>query len=110
LEVANDRDALLALFDYAAEHWPHLRTSNPIESTFSPMRATTPITKGPGNKEAGLAMVFKLLKAATRRWRAVNGPDLVALTPAGGMFRRAGWSSDLRPKEVPEEATDKVAA
>jgi hypothetical protein len=68
------------------EHWLHLKTSNPIESTFSPVRARTRVTKGPGSKAAGLAMAFKLLEAAQDRWRAVNGPHLVALVRAGARF------------------------
>src|SRR5512133_862359 len=62
-KVVDDAEALLTFFDYPAEHWLHLRTTNPIESTFSPVRARTRVTKGPGNKDAGLAMVFKLLEA-----------------------------------------------
>jgi hypothetical protein len=69
-----------------AEHWVHLKTSNPIESTFAPVRARTRVTKGPGSKAAGLAMAFKLLEAAQGRWRAVNGPHLVALVRAGARF------------------------
>ena len=87
-KVTDDAEALLAFFDYPAEHWLHLRTTNPIESTFSPVRARTRVTKGPGNKDAGLAMAFKLLEAAQDRWRAVNGPHLVALVRAGARFER----------------------
>jgi putative transposase len=107
-KVVDDRDALLAFFDYPAEHWLHLRTTNPIESTFSPVRARTRVTKGPGNKQAGLAMVFKLLEAAAQRWRAVNGPHLVALVRAGARFEKGRLVE--RPKEAPEEETDEVAA
>ena len=107
-KVVDDRDALLAFFDYPAEHWLHLRTTNPIESTFSPVRARTRVTKGPGNKEAGLAMVFKLLEAAQNRWRAVNGPHLVALVRAGARFEKGTLVE--RPKEAPEEDIDEVAA
>ena len=107
-KVVDDRDALLAFFDYPAEHWLHLRTTNPIESTFSPVRARTRVTKGPGNKEAGLAMVFKLLEAAQDRWRAVNGPHLVALVRAGARFEKGTLVE--RPKEAPEEDIDEVAA
>ena len=74
--------------DIEAEHWQHLKTSNPIESTFSSVRLRTRVTKGPGSKAAGLAMAFKLLEAAQDRWRAVNGPHLVALVRAGARFER----------------------
>jgi putative transposase len=107
-KVVDDREALLCFFDFPAEHWLHLRTTNPIESTFSPVRARTRVTKGPGNKDAGLAMVFKLLEAAEGRWRAVNGPHLVALVRAGARFEKGRLVE--RPKEVSEEETDEVAA
>src|SRR5215217_5248823 len=107
-KVVDDREALLCFFDYPAEHWLHLRTTNPIESTFSPVRARTRVTKGPGNRQAGLAMVFKLLEAAEGRWRAVNGPHLVALVRAGARFEKGRLVE--RPKEAPEEEIDEVAA
>jgi putative transposase len=107
-KVVDDKEALLAFFDYPAAHWLHLRTSNPIESTFSPVRARTRVTKGPGSKQAGLAMVFKLLEAAEQRWRAVNGPHLVALVRAGARFEKGQLVE--RPKEAPEEDINEVAA
>jgi len=85
-KITDDAEELLTFFDFPAEHWLHLKTSNPIESTFSPVRARTRVTKGPGSKAAGLAMAFKLLEAAQDRWRAVNGPSLVALVRAGARF------------------------
>jgi putative transposase len=87
-KVVDDQDALLSFFDYPAEHWVHLRTTNPIESSFSPVRTRTRVTKGPGTRDTGLAMVFKLLQAAEGRWRAVNGPHLVALVRAGAKFEK----------------------
>jgi transposase-like protein len=85
-KVTDDLDALLAFYDFPAEHWQHLRTTNPIESTFATVRHRTKITKGPGSRAAGLAMAFKLIEAAQHRWRAVNGPHLVALVRAGATF------------------------
>jgi putative transposase len=85
-KVTEDAEALLCFYDFPAEHWLHLKTSNPIESTFASVRLRTRVTKGPGSKAAGLAMVFKLLEAAQNRWRAVNGPHLVALVRAGARF------------------------
>jgi putative transposase len=87
-KVTDDAEELLCFFDFPAEHWQHLRTSNPIESTFSSVRLRTRVTKGPGSKAAGLAMAFKLLASAQDRWRAVNGPHLVALVRAGARFER----------------------
>jgi putative transposase len=87
-KITDDAEELLCFFDFPAEHWLPLKTSNPIESTFSPVRARTRVTKGPGSKAAGLAMAFKLLEAAQDRWRAVNGPHLVALVRAGARFEQ----------------------
>jgi transposase-like protein len=85
-KITDDLDQLLAFYDYPAEHWIHLRTTNPIESTFATVRHRTKITRGPGSKAAGLAMAFKLIMAAQHRWRAVNAPHLVALVRAGVTF------------------------
>jgi putative transposase len=103
-KVTDDAEALLCFFDYPAEHWLHLRTTNPIESSFSPVRARTRLTKGPGNKDAGLAMVFKLLEAAEGRWRAVNGPHLVALVRAGARFERGKLVERAEPDQQQQEA------
>src|SRR6266540_2116035 len=106
-KVTGDAETLLTFFDYPAEHWVHLRTTNPIESSFSPVRARTRLTKGPGTRDTGLAMVFKLLQAAQGRWRAVNGPHLVALVRAGARFQ--GGKLIERPNEPPDkEANEKV--
>ena len=100
-KVVDDAEQLLAFYDFPAEHWIHLKTSNPIESTFATMRLRTKVTKGPGSRAAGLAMVFKLLQAAQEHWRYVNGPHLVArpgrrqvregsVGPAAGESRHGG--------------------
>jgi len=101
-KITDDAEELLCFFDFPAEHWVHLKTSNPIESTFSPVRARTRVTKGPGSKAAGLAMAFKLLEAAQDRWRAVNGPHLVALVRAGARFDKGVMVE--RPDDVQEVA------
>jgi transposase-like protein len=85
-KITDDLDELLAFYDYPAEHWIHLRTTNPIESTFATVRHRARITKGPGSRAAGLAMAFKLIESAQDRWRAVNAPHLVALVRAGATF------------------------
>lgn len=100
-KIVTDKEALLAFYDYPAEHWRHLRTSNPIESIFSPVRARTDITKGPGSRQAGLAMIFKLMEAAEGRWRRLNGAHLVALVRAGAEFKNG---------ELVEGTEEKVAA
>ena len=87
-KILDDREALLAFYDFPAEHWGHLKTTNPIESTFATVRLRTKVTKGPGSRAAGLAMAFKLIESAQDRWRAVNGPHLVALVRAGARFQK----------------------
>jgi putative transposase len=84
--LTKDQDELLTFFDFPAEHWIHLRTTNPIESTFSTVKARTKKTKGAGSRKAGLAMAFKLLLAAEKRWRRISAPHLVALVQAGVKF------------------------
>ncbi len=69
---------LLTFYDFPAEHWIHLRTTNPIESTFATVRLRTPKTKGAGSRIACLTMVFKLALSAQKRWRALNGSKLLA--------------------------------
>jgi putative transposase len=87
-KVVDDEDVLLAFYDYPAEHWIHLRTTNPIESTFSTVRLRTKVTRGAGSRAAALAMTFKLIESAQERWRAVNAPHLVALVRAGTRFEK----------------------
>ena len=87
-KIVDDLDVLLAFYDYPAEHWVHLRTTNPIESTFATVRLRQRVTKGPGSRAAGVAMAFKLIESAQQRWRAVNAPHLVALVRAGARFDR----------------------
>ncbi|HRA27787.1 IS256 family transposase [Ornithinibacter sp.] len=86
-KITDDLDVLLAFYDYPAEHWIHLRTTNPIESTFATVRLRQRVTKGPGSRAAGIAMAFKLIESAQARWRAVNAPQLVALVRAGATFK-----------------------
>jgi putative transposase len=87
-KITDDLDELLAFYDFPAEHWIHLKTTNPIESTFATVRQRTKVTKGPGSRAAGLAMAYKLIIAAQDRWRAINGPHLVALVRAGATFKK----------------------
>ena len=84
-----DRDwqHLTAFYDFPAEHWRHLRTSNAIESSFATVKLRTRVTKGAGSKKAGLAMGYKLLDAAQEGWRRFNGHHLVADVLAGAKFK-----------------------
>ena len=84
--LEKDREALLAFYDFPAEHWMHIRTTNPIESVFATVRLRTDKTKGSGSRIACLTMVFKLMESASKRWRALNGAALVPQVIAGVQF------------------------
>jgi putative transposase len=86
-KLDKDWDALTAFYDFPAEHWRHLRTTNPIESSFATVKLRTKVTKGAGSKKAALAMAYKLLDAAQERWRRFNGHELVADVLAGVKFK-----------------------
>jgi transposase-like protein len=85
--LLKDQEELLAFYDFPAEHWQHLRTSNPIESTFSTVRLRTSKTKGAGSRAACLAMAFKLVESAEKRWRKLNGSTLLPAVIAGVIFK-----------------------
>ena len=84
--LLKDREALLAFFEFPAEHWKHLRTSNPIESSFATVRLRQRVTKGAGSRAKALTMAFKLLMLAQERWRKLNGLHLLPLVRAGIPF------------------------
>jgi putative transposase len=95
--LIKDREALLAFYDFPAEHWKHVRTSNPIESTFATVRLRTDKTKGCLSRQTALAMVFKLGKSAERHWRRLDGSERLAQVIQGVRFR------DGEPVEAVEE-------
>ena len=84
--LQKDREALLAFFDFPAEHWVHLRSTNPIESTFATVRLRHRKTKGNGSRAACLAMVFKLARQAEKRWRKLNGTTQLLHLQQGKTF------------------------
>lgn len=84
--LQKDREALLTFYDFPAEHWIHLRTTNPIESTFATVRLRHRRTKGNGSRVACLSMVFKLCQSAQKHWRALNGATLLPDVIAGVTF------------------------
>jgi putative transposase len=84
--LAKDRDVLLTFYDFPAEHWRHLRTTNPIESTFATVRLRHRRTKGNGTRLACLSMVFKLMQSAQKRWRLLNGSNLLPEVIQGTQF------------------------
>ena len=84
--LRKDRDVLLTFYDFPAEHWKHLRTTNPIESAFATIRLRHRRTKGNGTRKTSLAMMFKLAQAAQKRWRRLNGHEQLALLLQGRVF------------------------
>jgi transposase-like protein len=84
--LAKDREALLAFYDFPAEHWRHIRTTNPIESTFATVRLRTVKTKGSGSRTACLTMVFKLMESASKGWRSLNGSPRLQAVVSGAKF------------------------
>lgn len=84
--LKKDREALLAFYDFPAEHWGHLRTTNPIESTFATVRLRTTRTKGCGSRLACLTMVYKLMQSAAKRWRLLNGSHFLVEVLKGTLF------------------------
>jgi transposase-like protein len=85
--LKKDRDVLLTFYDFPAEHWAHLRTTNPIESTFATIRLRHRRTKGNGTRRASLAMMFKLAQSAQKRWRRLNGHALIIPLLQGKQFK-----------------------
>jgi len=84
--LVRDKDVLLTSYDFPAEHWCHLRTTNPIESTFATVRLRTHKTKGSGSRLASLTMAFKLAQTAQAKWRRLNGHEHLADVIAGARF------------------------
>jgi putative transposase len=97
--LVKDRETLLAFYDFPAEHWKHVRTTNPIESTFATVRLRTDKTKGCLSRQTALAMVYKLAKSAERSWRRLDGSERLAQVIQGVRFR------DGEPVQAAEEQT-----
>lgn len=84
--LVKDQEALLTLYDFPAEHWKHLRTTNVIESAFATVRLRQRVTKGAGNRTKALTMAFKLLEMAQQRWRRLDAAHLLPVVRAGRCF------------------------
>ena len=96
--LSKDRTELLAFYDFPAEHWRHIRTTNPIESTFATVRLRHRKTKGSGSRVACLTMVFKLMQSAEKKWRVLNGHEVLPEVIAGIPFLD-GIKSVPQPEE-----------
>ena len=86
-KLVKDRNALLTFYDYPAEHWKYIRTSNPIESTFATVRHRTQRTKGCFSRKIGLAVAFKLMMSAQKKWRKLDGQNRLLEIIEGVEFR-----------------------
>jgi putative transposase len=109
--LVENQERLLTFFDFPADHWKHLRTTNPIESTFATVKLRQRVTKGAGSRAAGLAMAFKLMQSAQRTWRRLDGHELLPLVRAGVRF--VDGKQQERKKEPitkPQNQQRKVAA
>jgi transposase-like protein len=100
--LAKDQDALLAFYDFPAAHWIHLRTTNPIESTFATVRLRTTKSRGCGSRASILSTVFKLAQSAELRWRTLRGAEMLGKVITGVQFRNG--------VEVPKKDRQKIAA
>ena len=85
--LRKDKKELLAFYDFPAEHWLHIRTTNPIESTFATVRLRTKQTRNCGSRETTLAMVYKLLETAQKRWKRIRGFNLLTLVVNNVQFK-----------------------
>ena len=85
--LSKDREELLTFYDFPAEHWGHLRTTNPIESTFATIRLRHRKTKGNGTRRASLAMMFKLAQSASKRWRRLSSYEKITCVLQGRQFK-----------------------
>ena len=92
--LRKDREELLAFYDFPAEHWTHIRTTNPIESTFATVRLRTQRARNCGSRETTLAMVYKLLETAQKRWKRIKGFDLLALVVNNVKFKDGEQAQD----------------
>ena len=109
--LVKDERALLAFYDFPAEHWQSLRTTNPLESVFSSVRLRTDKTKGAGSRKAGLALAYKLILSAESHWRKINAPHLVALVRAGVIFKDGRQVSQHAPQpQYPDAAVVEKSA
>ena len=99
--IGIDEEELLAFYDFPDVHWTHIRTTNPIESTFATVRLRSKRAKNCGSRETTLAMVYKLLETAQKRWRRIQGFNLLTLVVNNVIFKNG--------KQEDEQSTEKAA-
>jgi transposase-like protein len=98
--LRKDRDELLAFYDFPAEHWVHIRTTNPIESTFSTVRLRSRRSRNCGSRETTLAMIYKLLESAQKRWKRIKGFKLLTLVVNNVTFKDGEQEKDQSDRDV----------
>jgi transposase-like protein len=98
--LTKDRETLLAFYDFPAEHWDHLRTSNPIESVFATVRHRTVRTKGSLSSKTARLMVFKLVMAAAKSWRRLKGQNQLPKLLAGARFQDGIEVIEMKPQSA----------
>jgi len=104
-KLTKDEDELLAFYDFPAEHWQHIRSTNPIESTFATVRHRTRQTRNCVSRSTFLGLAFKLIEAAEKSWRSINGADKMSELIKGVAFKNGVAVQDNRP-----QADQKLAA
>ncbi len=100
-KLTNDRDELLAFYDFPAEHWQHLRTTNPIESTFATVRHRTTRTRNCVSRATFLGLAFKLIESAEQSWRRIRAPEKIASLLEGIPFKDGLPVTDSTPAQQP---------
>jgi transposase-like protein len=106
--ITEDQEQLLAFLSFPADHWKHLRTTNPIESTFATVRLRSRVTKGAGSRAAGLTMTYKLLQTAQGSWRRIDAHELIPLIRAGVAFVDGKQLERNNNEEVNKERSKKL--
>ena len=96
-KLTKDKDALLAFYDFPAEHWQHIRTSNPIESTFATVRHRTTRTRNCVSRDTFLGLAFKLIEEAEKNWNKIHGADKIAALLQGTVFKDGEAVQDNQP-------------
>ncbi len=108
--LTKDREALLAFYDFPAEHWQHIRTTNPIESVFATVRHRTVRSKGCLSHKTALAMVFKLVTAASKTWRRLNGYEKLSRVIQGVKFTDGIPADDIETRAAARSCRHPLSA